>query len=58
LLLQKDGRVHKEDLRKLYDGSIFFEIRAMRKDGRGWDKGWGIGGDGFLGGEKVLPFAL
>lgn len=46
LLLQKDGRVGKEDLRRMYDGSIFFEIRAMRKDGRGWDKGWGIGGAG------------
>jgi hypothetical protein len=32
LLVAKDGVVYKEDLRKVYDGSIFFEI-AGRKDG-------------------------
>lgn len=32
LLVAKDGIVYKDDLRKVYDGSIFFEI-AGRKDG-------------------------
>jgi len=58
LLLQKDGRVDKEDLRKIYDGSIFFEVREARMSEKGWNKGWGLGGDGFWGGEKALPFAL
>ncbi|EGN93926.1 hypothetical protein SERLA73DRAFT_189054 [Serpula lacrymans var. lacrymans S7.3] len=57
LLLQKNGRIDKEDMRKVFDGSIFFEISDARKKG-GWNKGWGIGGDGFLGSEKVLPFSL
>lgn len=32
LLVAKDGIVYKDDLRKVYDGSIFFEI-AGKKDG-------------------------
>ncbi|KZT03370.1 Caleosin-domain-containing protein [Laetiporus sulphureus 93-53] len=58
LLIQKDGRVEKDDLRRLYDGSLFYEIRGRRQSGEGWNKGWGLGGDGFIGGEKVLPFGL
>jgi len=58
LLIQKDGRIYKEDLRKMYDGSLFFEIRDARKGKCGWNKGWGLGGDGFIGSEKVLPFSL
>jgi len=42
LLLQKDGRVSKEDLRQTYDGSIFWKIRERRLSGQGWDKGFGI----------------
>lgn len=30
LLLQRDGRVYKEDLRGVYDGSIFWKIREER----------------------------
>ncbi|THH11894.1 hypothetical protein EW146_g7881 [Bondarzewia mesenterica] len=58
LLLQKDGRVHKEDLRRMLEGSLFYEIRARRKGPKGWDKGWGLGGDGFIRGKKILPFSL
>ncbi|EGO24541.1 hypothetical protein SERLADRAFT_468018 [Serpula lacrymans var. lacrymans S7.9] len=58
LLLQQGGRVDKEDLRRLYDGSIFFEISEARQSKEGWNKGWGMGGDGFIGGERVLPFGL
>jgi len=58
LLLQKDGRVDKEDLRKVFDGSLFYEIKAKRRTNEGWSKGWGLGGDGFVGGDKILPFSL
>ncbi|KAK3345990.1 Caleosin related protein-domain-containing protein [Lasiosphaeria hispida] len=43
LLLQKDGMVSKEDLRRTYDGSIFWHIREQRLRGKGWDKGFGLG---------------
>ncbi|WQF89294.1 Putative EF-hand domain pair, EF-Hand 1, calcium-binding protein [Colletotrichum destructivum] len=49
VLLAKDGRVHKEDLRRVYDGSLFWEVRDKRHSGEGWNQGWGIGGDGFFG---------
>ncbi|KAM7205143.1 Caleosin related domain containing protein [Naviculisporaceae sp. PSN 640] len=42
LLLQKDGKVSKEDLRQTYDGSIFWRIREARQSGKGWDKGFGL----------------
>ena len=40
LLLQRDGRVEKEDLRAIYDGSLFWRIREEEK-GSGWGKGYG-----------------
>ncbi|KAF7173537.1 hypothetical protein CNMCM5623_005760 [Aspergillus felis] len=52
LLIQRDGRVYKEDLRGVYDGSIFWKIREERKKG-GWKQGYGVGGDGFVGGAKI-----
>ncbi|KAH9830900.1 Caleosin related protein-domain-containing protein [Rhodofomes roseus] len=58
LLIQKGGRISKEDLRRVYDGSLFWEIKARRQTKEGWNKGWGLGGDGFVGGEKLLPFRL
>ncbi|KAF8434814.1 Caleosin related protein-domain-containing protein [Boletus edulis BED1] len=58
LLVQQDGMVDKEDVRRVLDGSLFFEIRLARKSDQGWNKGWGLGGDGFIGGEKLLPFGL
>ncbi|CCM03021.1 uncharacterized protein FIBRA_05138 [Fibroporia radiculosa] len=58
LLLQENGCIDKEDLRKLYDGSLFYEIREKRKTKEGWRKGWGLGGDGFVGGVKILPFSF
>lgn len=50
--------VDKEDVRRVLDGSLFFEIRLARQTKEGWTKGWGLGGDGFIGGEKLLPFRL
>ncbi|KAK3313977.1 Caleosin related protein-domain-containing protein [Apodospora peruviana] len=41
LLLQKNGKVSKEDLRQTYDGSIFWSIREQRLRGRVWDRGFG-----------------
>jgi hypothetical protein len=67
-LIQRDGRVYKEDLRGVYDvchltrsdgdnadmwqGSIFWKIREERKKG-GWKQGYGVGGDGFVGAVKM-----
>ncbi|OHE99278.1 hypothetical protein CORC01_05319 [Colletotrichum orchidophilum] len=48
-LLAKDGKIHKEDLRRVFDGSLFWEIREKRHSGEGWHQGWGLGGDGFVG---------
>jgi len=42
LLLQRNGRVCKEDLRQTYDGTIFWKIKEMRESGKGWNKGFGI----------------
>ncbi|KAI2610180.1 Caleosin-domain-containing protein [Hypoxylon fragiforme] len=42
LLLQKDGRVWKEDLRACYDGTLFWKISEERSKGGGWRKGYGI----------------
>jgi peroxygenase len=47
LLLQKDGRVWKDDLKGCYDGTIFWKI-AEEVKARRWDKGYGI--SDFLGG--------
>ncbi|KAK9368822.1 Caleosin related protein-domain-containing protein [Lipomyces kononenkoae] len=46
LLIQKDRKIQKEDLRRVYDGSLFWEIKAKRNDGSGWDKGFQLGRDG------------
>ncbi|BCR88384.1 caleosin family protein [Aspergillus chevalieri] len=54
LLIQRDGKIYKEDVRAVMDGSIFWKIREERqKAAKGWNKGWGIGGDGFVGSLKV-----
>ncbi|KIK92759.1 hypothetical protein PAXRUDRAFT_829665 [Paxillus rubicundulus Ve08.2h10] len=58
LLVQKNGEVDKEDVRKVLDGSLFFEIRCAREGNEGWNQGFGFGGDGFVGGKKMLPFGL
>lgn len=44
LLLQRDGRVWKEDLRAMYDGTLFWRIREERERSReGWTQGYGFG---------------
>ncbi|KAJ9373944.1 hypothetical protein DTO282E5_1300 [Paecilomyces variotii] len=53
LLLQKGGMVYKEDLRQVYDGSLFWKIRDKRLKAEGWRQGFGLGGDGFIGSVKV-----
>lgn len=58
VLVQQNGMVDKEDVRRVLDGSLFFEIKQARQTKEGWNKGWGLGGDGFIGGEKLLPSGL
>merc|ERR1711964_401597 len=58
LLIQKDGRVYREDIRQLYDGSLFCRIKAERKKGQGWKQGFGLGGDWFFGAQKMNPGPL
>ncbi|KAL8655334.1 MAG: hypothetical protein Q9226_003090 [Calogaya cf. arnoldii] len=47
LLLQRDGRLWKEDLRAIYDGTLFWKIREERAKkgklghGYGWQEWWG-----------------
>lgn len=41
LLLQKEGRVWKEDLRQCYDGTLFWRIREDRLGEKGWQQGYG-----------------
>ncbi|KAL8714468.1 MAG: hypothetical protein Q9220_001801 [cf. Caloplaca sp. 1 TL-2023] len=42
LLLQRDGRVWKEDLRAMYDGTLFWKIRDEgRTKKEGWTQGYG-----------------
>ena len=41
LLLQRDGRVWKDDLRACYDGTLFWKISNARKNG-GWSQGYGF----------------
>ena len=42
LLLQREGRVWKDDLRQCYDGSLFWRIREDRMNKEeGWKQGYG-----------------
>lgn len=41
LLLQKKGRVWKEDLRQAYDGTLFWRIRDKHMEEKGWQQGYG-----------------
>ena len=41
LLLQKRGRVWKQDLREAYDGSLFWRIKGERMQELGWQQGYG-----------------
>lgn len=41
LLLQKDGRVWKEDLKQCYNGSLFWRLKEEREHGKGAVKGYG-----------------
>ncbi len=41
LLLQRKGRVWKEDLRRCYDGSLFWMIREERLKDGSWQQGYG-----------------
>lgn len=41
LLLQRGGRVWKEDLRSMYDGTLFWKIREQRMKEDGWRQGYG-----------------
>ncbi|KAJ5981964.1 hypothetical protein N7451_012064 [Penicillium sp. IBT 35674x] len=54
LLIQKNDKVYREDLRAVYDGSLFWKIREARTTPTGWTQGWGLGGDGFIGGTKMF----
>lgn len=58
LLLQKDGQLYKEDVRMLLDGSMFFKVRNERQSEKGWNQGFGLGGDGFVGEKRSLSFSL
>jgi len=45
LLLQKDGRVWKDDLKGCYDGTLFWKISEEQSGGigqNGWQKGYGV----------------
>jgi hypothetical protein len=44
LLLQKDGRVWKDDLRACYEGTLFWNIseRRQQKHQESWDQGYGV----------------
>ncbi|KAL4868384.1 hypothetical protein BDV12DRAFT_102878 [Aspergillus spectabilis] len=53
LLIQKQSKVYRDDLQGVYDGSIFWKIAKARKTREGWSQGFGLGGDGFIGGIKV-----
>ncbi|KAL8698348.1 MAG: hypothetical protein Q9201_006628 [Fulgogasparrea decipioides] len=41
LLLQREGRVWKGDLRAMYDGTLFWKIRDNRMKSEGWRQGYG-----------------
>ncbi|KAL8898171.1 MAG: hypothetical protein Q9207_006837 [Kuettlingeria erythrocarpa] len=40
LLLQRDGRLWKDDLRAVYDGTLFWKIRNERMEEEGWRQGY------------------
>ncbi|GAQ46703.1 hypothetical protein AtubIFM55763_005967 [Aspergillus tubingensis] len=40
LLIEKDGKVWKEDVRGVYDGSLFWKVREANRSGRGWSQGF------------------
>ena len=42
LLLQRGGRVWKDDLRRCYDGTLFWTIREERAKGKAWRQGYGL----------------
>ncbi|KAE8449786.1 hypothetical protein EG329_007561 [Mollisiaceae sp. DMI_Dod_QoI] len=42
LLLQRDGRVWKNDLRQCYDGTLFWQLRQERMEGVGSTRGYGF----------------
>ncbi|CCM06671.1 uncharacterized protein FIBRA_08956 [Fibroporia radiculosa] len=54
----ENGCINEEDLKKLYDGPLFYEIREKRNAEDGWRESWGLGGDGLVGDVKVLPFSF
>ncbi|KAK4108277.1 Caleosin-domain-containing protein [Canariomyces notabilis] len=58
LLVQKDGRVSKEDLRQTYDGTLFWKIKEAREQGKGWDKGFGLGDLVVLAKNTIKGFLL
>jgi peroxygenase len=41
LLLQREGRVWKDDLRQCYDGTLFWQLRQERIEGGGPRRGYG-----------------
>ncbi|KAK1752878.1 putative peroxygenase 3 [Echria macrotheca] len=41
LLAGADGMISKEDVRRVYDGSIFWYIRSTRRQGGRWERGVG-----------------
>eukprot|EP01117_Protostelium_nocturnum_P012379 TRINITY_DN4567_c0_g1_i1.p1 TRINITY_DN4567_c0_g1~~TRINITY_DN4567_c0_g1_i1.p1 ORF type:complete len:282 (+),score=73.68 TRINITY_DN4567_c0_g1_i1:95-940(+) len=58
LLIAKDGVMTKEDMRRVYDGSLFYHVREVRRaekqgKGNGWNQGWGLGGDSFFGATRM-----
>ncbi|GES58085.1 calcium binding protein Caleosin [Aspergillus terreus] len=54
LLIQKDGKIYKEDLRGVYDGSLFWKIRDLRQSKTGWNQGYGLEVNGLLRSAKGL----
>ncbi|KAI9712895.1 MAG: hypothetical protein M1812_006764 [Candelaria pacifica] len=42
LLLQRGGKVWKQDLKQAYDGSLFYRIRDDREREHGWRQGYGM----------------
>ncbi|KAK1763165.1 Caleosin related protein-domain-containing protein [Phialemonium atrogriseum] len=57
LLVQQRGRVYKEDLRQVYDGSIFWRIREARRGRREWRRPSGVDGPSGPGGPSGVDGA-